>query len=245
MRPVDRREWPKESGVRVDFSDYKKARRWLYERIGSYCSYCGRRLESAAVEHIRPKKPGGVLHPDRLKDWENFLLACVNCNSYKSDNDVKLDDYFWPDQDNTMRAIEYHDSGSVSVPKALLNTPDEARARNTLVLVGLNYVPKLDPIGNVPTPQSDPSATDTRWENRRKVWLQAEDARSDLLANPSETIKKYVLNAVKDSGYWPIWFKHLADIADMRDRLLALIPGTVDSCFDATGNLKPRPGGRL
>jgi hypothetical protein len=44
------------------------------------------RLEaSLAVEHVLPKKPEGVTEiiKSRELDWENFLLACTNCNSTK------------------------------------------------------------------------------------------------------------------------------------------------------------------
>ena len=54
--------------------------RGLIARIGSYCSYCGMRLDAClAVEHIQPK----VLRPDLLTTWINLLLSCANCNSVK------------------------------------------------------------------------------------------------------------------------------------------------------------------
>ena len=67
-------------------------------------------LDSAlGVERIQPKKTRGCTQIDsqREMDWNNFLLACPNCNSTKGNTDVVLDDYLWPDRDNTFRALKY------------------------------------------------------------------------------------------------------------------------------------------
>lgn len=241
MRPVDRGDWPKSGGVNVVFTEYGDARRWLYDRLGHYCSYCNRRLESAAVEHVRPKSH----HPASETDWENFLLACVNCNSHKGSFDVNLGDYFWPDRDNTMRAFAYHESGRVSVAPALVGTALECIASRTLALTGLDCVPKLDPGGEVPTPNTDPKAADLRYERRRAVWAMALDARNDLLQNPSPHTQRLVLTAVREAGYWPIWYVNLCDLPGMRDALIAAVPNTSELCFDATGAPIPRTGGQL
>jgi len=245
LRPVDRGAWPQSGGANIVFADYADARRFLYDRLGHACSYCNRRLESAAVEHIQPKKPAGVYNAARALDWENLLLACTNCNSRKGDNDVVLDDHLWPDRDNTMRAVDYHDSGSVGVPSALVGTSDEPIAWNTIRLTGIDHVPKLDPAGNVPTTATDPQARDTRWEHRRKAWAQAVDARQDLLDAPSDALRRHVLREAEAIGYWPIWYRHLADLPGMRDELVKLLPGTAHDCFAPDGQLLPRGGGRL
>lgn len=244
MRPVVRGPWPKDGRVKVDFGDYVKARRWLHERMGWYCSYCNRRLEGAHVEHVRPKKPGGILHPQRETNWHNFLLACSNCNSRKGETDVKLADYFWPDKDNTMRAFEYEASGGISVSGTL--TPrQQAIARATLRLTGLDHVPRLDPSAGVPTTASDPEATDTRWERRRHVWAKAADARADLLLRNDNVVRKWVAREIEEAGYWPIWYHHLHDIPGMLVILLDLIPGTDKACFDAAGGFVQRVKGKL
>lgn len=245
MRPVTRGPWPLTSGgVKENFDDYGRARRWLYERLGQYCTYCNRRLETAAVEHIRPKKPAGVRHPGRARDWNNFLLACVNCNGHKGDEDVVLKDHFWPDKDNTMRAFEYHSSGRVDFAATLSGTTDEPTARRTLALTGLDHVPKLDSAGGVPSTASDPRATDTRYEHRRAVWAKAKFARQALMNDSSASTIALVMMLVEADGYWPIWYQHLADLPGMRDELLK-VTGTVKACFDSSGALVKRRGGQL
>ena len=96
---MNRGEWPKDvDGNNIPFADYSEARDDLIRRIGDYCSYCEVCLHgSIAVEHVRPKKPQPALE----REWTNFLLACDNCNSTKSNKDVDLAHYFWPDRDNT------------------------------------------------------------------------------------------------------------------------------------------------
>jgi uncharacterized protein (TIGR02646 family) len=89
---------------------YKTARRDLIDRLGEYCSYCETRLNaSLAVEHVQPK----IHHPYLELDWNNFLLACTNCNSTKGSKDVIFDDYYWVDIHNTFMAFQYLEGGKV------------------------------------------------------------------------------------------------------------------------------------
>jgi hypothetical protein len=127
MRPVRRRGSPRQN----DFADYRDALPELVSRLGPYCSYCERRVATQlAVEHIEPK----ALHPARRGRWENFLLACVNCNSTKGDSDVVLADTLLPDRDNTFVAVRYAPDGTVApAPGAT-----QPRASATLALVGLD-----------------------------------------------------------------------------------------------------------
>ncbi len=60
---------------------YGKARGPLINNLGQYCSYCEIPLAtSLAVEHMLPKSDFPLL----ALVWENFLLACPLCNSYKN-----------------------------------------------------------------------------------------------------------------------------------------------------------------
>jgi hypothetical protein len=43
--------------------------------------YCERRLRGATIDHFWPKSR----YPERLLTWENWLLACRDCNSNKGD----------------------------------------------------------------------------------------------------------------------------------------------------------------
>jgi 5-methylcytosine-specific restriction endonuclease McrA len=87
MRPIRRGSSPRQA----DFTNYREALPDLVGRLGMYCSYCERRIPTQlAVEHIQPK---GLPASQALQGrWENFLLACVNCNSIKKDKPVSLAD---------------------------------------------------------------------------------------------------------------------------------------------------------
>jgi uncharacterized protein (TIGR02646 family) len=108
MRPIIRGDIPKDenTGEPIKFNAYQDAKNYLIKNIGSYCSYCEQKINNAlAVEHIKPKKH----NRDLELSWHNFLLACINCNSIKSDTQINLTDYFWCDRDNTFLAFIYID----------------------------------------------------------------------------------------------------------------------------------------
>ncbi|NQU20189.1 MAG: HNH endonuclease [Candidatus Nealsonbacteria bacterium] len=231
MRPIDRRATPRDgSDEPKGFSKYRHARKDLIDRLGQYCSYCGTRLPaSLAVEHVRPKKP----NPDLELRWDNFLLACTNCNSTKGDKDVVLDEYFWPDKDNTFRAFVYTEGGLIEVNSDL--TDDERElAQSTIDLVGLDR-----------TPANDPAVADRRWKNRDEVWTMAIDARQDLAAQGTETLRKWIVNTATGRGFWSVWMTVFADDQNMRKRLIDAFPGTSKDCFDDECRPVRRPGRAL
>ena len=88
----------------------------LAQRMGWYCAYCEVPLSAGPhVEHKQPKK-----HHAALKyEWSNWLLACTNCNSTKSEKNTPLADTLWPDRDNTARAFACGVSGVVSLNAGL------------------------------------------------------------------------------------------------------------------------------
>src|SRR5688572_22629383 len=93
-RPVDKGAAP-----RV-YAAYQEAGSDLQARLGDYCSYCERRIEThLAVEHVQPK----VRRASLRTSWRNFLLGCVHCNSCKGKKRIALHSYYWPDRDNTLR----------------------------------------------------------------------------------------------------------------------------------------------
>src|SRR5438270_11942067 len=99
MRPVNRGAHPVNAdGSRRKWTKYEEARGQLIERLGGYCSYCEMRLPaSLAVEHVIPKS----LAPKKRLQWDNFLLACTNCNFSKGNKPVVLHKFVWPDRENT------------------------------------------------------------------------------------------------------------------------------------------------
>lgn len=217
MRPIVRGAGPRDQdGQEIKFTAYQQARRELIERMGEYCSYCEMQLDaSLAVEHVQPKKPPGAAAavPERELDWDNFLLACTNCNSTKGDTDVVLSDYLWPDRDDTFHALRYREGGVVdSFPGAL-----KVQSDRLIQLVGLHTKPDTA------------EASDRRWLNRREAWDMAVRAKDRLARCPLEAkhdMREQVIDTVQSKGFWSVWLTVFADDPVMRNRLLQAFPGT-------------------
>ena len=162
VRPIDRGPAPRA------YAEYGDAIGDLVDRLGRYCSYCERRLPThLAVEHMAPRS----LHEGRELDWCNFLLGCVNCNSAKGNKDVSDEDVLWPDQHNTMPAIECSPGGFVQVA----GEPDDGlrrRARGLIDLVALDRHSAEE--------RPPPSDRDRRWFQREEAWTTAEQCRSSF-----------------------------------------------------------------
>ena len=155
MRPVDKGDAP------AVYARYQDAGPDLRARLGDYCSYCERQIETnLAVEHVQPKS----VVPALTTEWTNFLLACTNCNSTKGFAPVVVEDYFWPDADNTLRAFEYLPGGLVE-PNPELSRTDAAKAAATLELTGLDRYPGSH--------AQEPTKSDQRWSRRRDTWQLA------------------------------------------------------------------------
>ena len=100
MRPVNKGKSPYQ---KID--DYSEALPYLEKQLGAYCSYCEFPIKHVPeVEHIASKTNGG----DRT-DWNNLLLGCKYCNTRKSKttSPEDVDEYIWPDHDNTALAYTY------------------------------------------------------------------------------------------------------------------------------------------
>ncbi len=230
MRPVDK------GGAPTVYAHYRDAGVDLMCHIGDYCSYCERQIEThLAVEHIQPK----VYHSSLQTSWDNFLLACVHCNSSKGDKNVVLDDYYWPDQDNTLRAFKYINSGLVQPHPELVGI-DQVRSRNTIALTGLDKFP-----GNT-DPNREPTDSDRRWLARFKAWKMAEDARGRLAKQKNNvSLREQIVDTAVSRGMFSIWWTVFADDVDMRRRLRKAFVGTHAASFDAKENPVPRAGGQL
>jgi len=234
MRPTRRGASPRIG----DFANYRDALPDLVSRLGRYCSYCERPiLAQLAVEHIQPK--GLPAYQTLIGRWDNFLLACVNCNSTKQDKDVVLSDVLLPDRDNTFSAYLYDAAGGVQVTPTL-SRPKHKLALATLTLVGLqrSAAAAADANGRL-------IALD-RIEQRFEAWLLAERAREKLLAlRPGDAV---VIDAVvllaQATGFFSVWKEVFRDDPSIRNRLIDAFPGTLDSgCFDpqTSGPVQPAP----
>ncbi|MDY7230291.1 HNH endonuclease [Hyalangium rubrum] len=231
MRPVERGSWPLDAqGTPRAFAEYAEARGELIARLGEYCSFCESQLNaSLAVEHVLPKKP----NPRRALDWDNFLLACVNCNSTKGTKPVRRGKHYWPDRDNTARAFTYKADGVVTLAPGLTG-PQQKVAKRTLELTGLHKLPT-----------KDPKASDRRWMHRRDAWGRAERARTCLAACDTPDMRQCIIEQATALGYWSIWMTVFSADSDMRQRLIAAFTGTSAGCFDMQTQPVARPSGAL
>lgn len=214
MRPVVRGPCPVDKdGNEVAFTHYTQARKALIQRLGEHCSYCEMHLDaSLAVEHVQPKQPPGATQPmpERALDWDNFLLACTNCNSTKDNTDVVLADYLWPDRDNTFAALVYSEGGKVSATSG----PQQAQAAKTIKLVGLDKTPDTA------------EASDRRWLNRREAWDMAQESLRDLACCDTPEMRRQIVRTVKSNGYWSVWMTVFKDRPEVLRELLLALPGT-------------------
>lgn len=235
MRPIDKGSIPIDpSGVPISINHYQQSRGYLISRLGTYCSYCERYLgNNIAVEHIQPKSsvPGLSL------SWDNFLLACVNCNSIKSKTPVILGNYLWPDRDNTYRAIEYSFGGMVSVVTGL--TPQLTLLTNeTIKLTGLDRTPDDDLLVN-------PEQKDLRWSERRKAFGKAEHAKTRLTSCNTNEMREQIIDTATSTGFFSIWLKVFEHDEDMRVRLINAFPGSSSQSFNSMGIAIQRAGGHI
>jgi len=229
IRPVDKGSSP------TVYSRYQEAGPDLQRRIGDYCSYCERQIEThLAVEHIQPKS----LVPGLQNSWDNFLLACVNCNSSKGNTPINLPDFLWPDCDNTFLAFEYT-CGGIIYPNQDLPATLQAKAQATIKLMGLDKDP-----GNQ-QPGRKPTHSDQRWKRRFDAWQLAEKDRQRLANNNSLEVRELIVENALGRGMFSIWWSVFDGDADMRRRLRIAFLGTDPGCFDCNGCLQARAGGQV
>lgn len=230
MRPVEKGIVPTDdNGQPKQYSEYQQARPDLIKRLGEYCSFCeGRIAANLAVEHILPKS----CHPQLALSWDNFLIACTNCNSTKGSQNIDIKDYYWPHRDNTARAFVYQQGGLVSVNKALKSFAQN-KAQQTLELTGLNKTGVNSTI------------SDRRWMSRRDTWNIAQRARQNLLKNNMPEMREQIVETALARGFWSIWMTVFQDDVDMLNRFIQEFPGTCSQCFNQPGQAVHRQGGAL
>jgi len=225
MRPVDRGAAPRA------FSEYGEALPELWDRLGRFCSYCGRFIPSGlAVEHKRPRRH----YPNEELAWTNFLLGCLNCNSSKGHPKVVLDRYLWPDTDNTLRAFNYSQDGRISASRSISKRL-RRKANRTIRLLGLD---------KHPGGHREPTDRDLRWSDRRVEWAKALECKADLRGHDTPRQRELIVK-LASSGIFSVWWAVFEGDRDMRLRLRSAFVGTCPNSFDANENLQARPGGQL
>jgi len=234
MRPVRKGVSP----VAGDFNKYEDAKPELVSRLGLYCSYCERKINTLlAVEHIEPKD-GDFGQSHLEKRWSNFLLACTNCNSCKGSKKVNFKRLLFPDRDNSYHSYLYQEDGTV-VLNPTLSPRQQVMARNTLHLVG------LDKPLQVYKDSNDEQVALDRSAQRMQVFGIAQVALSLLQADPANiNVKTAIVMMALPEGFFSIWMTVFDAYPDMKVRLIKAFKGTEDSgCFDVnTGNaITPAP----
>lgn len=207
-------------------------------RLGRYCSYCERSIPiGLAVEHVLPK----LKNPDYLKDWDNFLLGCSNCNGVKGDDydnpqggkeEIRRENFIWPDRDNPLCALQYLEGGIIEVLPDL-ESQLKKKAQALLNLVGLQRRPG----GQEPTPR------DRRWLDREQIYAVASDFREHLRKNDSAELRSLILDAAVHQGFFSVWLTLFKDDPLFCRQLISRMPGTATDCFDENGLPINRPGG--
>ena len=216
--------------VQEDYHPYGKARPVLLANLGHYCSYCegafhcGTNLQT---EHVQPKglkKSGVKPYADLSTKWDNFLLGCATCNGRgnKGDNDVVLSDIHLPHRNNTYLSLVYKEAGVV-IANPLLDGKSLSNAEALIALVGLD---------------KEDSDTDGRCEVRRETWEKAVVYLADY--EKGEIQLKKLIDFIKWSGGWSIWFTVFKAHREVREALVNEFPGTSRECFDADYNPIPR-----
>ena len=231
MRPIQRGPSP----YPVDLENYKDAKPHLVARMGPYCSYCERRVNTMlAVEHIQPKDLPA--YRNLIGCWGNFLLACFNCNSCKTDNDVVLADVLLPDRDNTFLAFSYLPDGSV-IPAPDLSESEKRMAAKSLEVTG------LDKKASAIRDENGKEVALDRVSQRMQAWLNAEASLADFQTGPGNAaLRSQIVRNATATGFFSIWMTVFASEVDMRNRLIDAFEGTRRSgCFDPITTLPVSP----
>jgi len=215
MRPVDKDLF---TTNQITYNPYGDAKDDLILALGNFCSYCERRGYSSAldVEHIDDKDT----YPNQKFNWNNFLLACKNCNSIKGTK--AIEDSLMPHIDNTFTIFSYLESGLIIINTnvtAPLNL--DTKVQKLMNLVGLDRIPG----------HPNYSYKDKRWQERKKVWELSnkylgkyKNGKCDI-----DTIKDLALN----SGFWSIWMTIFNDKSEVKEELVNYFNGTKIEYFNS------------
>ena len=221
MRPVNKGLNPVyDNGDVIIFTDYSRSRRYLIDRIGEYCSYCERKIEAnLAVEHVKPKDT----NPALALVWSNFLLGCTNCNSTKGSKPVNLEDFVWPDINNTFEYFSYNHTGIVNIHNTVTNTTLRIKIQNMLNLVGLQKYPPRHGTADWER------ASDRRFDHRIQAWSEANNYLN-LYDQANDAVKLLMIPSITTivvyQGFWSIWMSVFSDFPDVQISLINSYSGT-------------------
>lgn len=219
MRPLDK--WAVGTNdVSATYNPHTGAKKYLLSNFGKepfyYCCYCERAIPGVnlEVEHIKPE---GLPKYYAIKyDWDNFLIACKNCNLAKLKEDFEYADVLMPHIQNTFAKFSFRDTGTVTS-----DDPDAAtrrRAMNTIRLVGLDrgrtHIRR--------TPQDDRYEVRSHFvkEAKRKLG-QYESGKQDVTD---------IVELARTNGFWSIWMSAFHEHEEVLDALIENFQGTFVNC---------------
>ena len=233
MKPVSKGNAPKL------YSKYADAKPDLIAQIGQQCSYCEApgSPQTLHVEHIYPKDP----HRERETMWDNFLIACGTCNSYKN---IHLGSrrrrglekrYLWPHLDNTFSAFIYLQNGRVEVNPALSDA-NQKIAKAIQEMAGILRSPakamKYATLG---------IAYDGV-DKRKESWEIVKSQLDQYLGDPTPAGVTAIAQLAPKLGYFSIWMKAFENRPEVRQALITAFKAD-SQCFDA--NASPIRKGRV
>lgn len=209
----------------VAYAKYRDAMPYLVGRLGWYCSYCEMEISNEPdVEHVQPKSLGGAINL-----LENFLLGCKKCNKIKSNKNPTRANHLWPDDDNTFIAYEYYNEIYVRPSGIIVGTPVEQLALNTLLLTGIDRLPKKV---NAP---SKAVRRDPRWQKRKAAWGKAERALINWSRNPSPELCDQIAQTAHATGFYSIWVQKFAGVPVVLAEIKAQFLNTYEPIANPAG----------
>lgn len=214
--------------IQEKYNPYQDAKAPLCINLGQFCVYCEAPsvyTRGLDVDHILPKDPSlGFSH---LKyNWDNLLIACPTCNGNgnKSNNVELPENCHFPNLNNTFLSLRYDRGGVVTVNPELKGKSCH-KALRLLKLVGLDKTPITS------------SQQDKRWLYRIKEWDFAERYKDRYEKGKCDL--DCLIEYIKVSGCWSIWFTVFSDHDEVKERLISDFPGTASECFDADNHYNP------
>jgi uncharacterized protein (TIGR02646 family) len=211
MRPIEK--WAVgNQGVQLEYNPYNSAKQKLSENHGDYCCYCDRQLDLIAleVEHVGPKSLPQYAALEH--SWDNFLLACKNCNLAKGVKDLQ-GTILLPHTHNTFYAFSISPSAFVS-PRMGLQPAETAMAALTIEELGLNRK------------EGDPKHTlaDDRFKYRRQALFLAKRYLQKFESGKADVVT--IVDLARGYGFWLVWMEVFANHLDVQQKLANAFQGT-------------------
>ena len=206
MRPVNKSLYQHNQTI---YNPYGNAKDDLISALGGFCSYCERQGFSTAleIEHIKNKDT----YPSEKFKWNNFLLACKNCNTCKTTKSIK--DVLLPDRDDTFEVFIYLESGFIKV-NPIINDNLKPQAQALLDLVRLDRIPN----------RNGYLGKDTLWAERKKIWDLSQRYLDKYQQNKCDI--KIITDLALGYGLWSIWMRAFEDFPEVQKELIKDFSGT-------------------